>query len=249
MIRRFDRAAAVYESEARIQESVAGTLDEWLTGLSISRDMQRGLEIGCGSGLLTRRLLKKWPAASWIVSDIAPAMVRQCATSCRQLSASTVRFLVGDGEDAGCFPGTFDLIVANLAVQWFERPFDSVRSLAAKLNPGGWLVFSTLGNRTFETLRAQTGLSFYEYPPAEAWKSEVARWSRDFRVDGHLLSESATDLKSFIRELKRIGAATPPGRHSLTRSELRQALVRSASQDSDLAIEYEVLLIAANAAS
>jgi malonyl-CoA O-methyltransferase len=248
VIRRFERAAIGYESEARIQESVAGTLDEWLTGLSFSRDMQRGLEIGCGSGLLTRRLLRRWPSADWIVSDIAPAMVRQCASSFHGDAVGRTCFMAGDGEDPACFPGSYDLIVANLAVQWFEKPLDSVRGLAGKLDPGGWLVFSTLGDRSFETLRSRSGLSFYDYPSAADWEAELAGWSTSYAVDRHSFIESASDLRSFLREWKQLGASTPPGRRPVTRSELRQAILRSDSHASELLIEYEILFVAVKAA-
>ncbi|WP_154399134.1 methyltransferase domain-containing protein, partial [Bordetella pertussis] len=71
---RFDRAAARYETHAEVQRHAAEQLAERIAALPLPAE-PRILEIGCGTGLLTRALARRLGRADWTITDIAPAML------------------------------------------------------------------------------------------------------------------------------------------------------------------------------
>src|SRR3546814_9147356 len=74
----------------------------------------RILEIGCGTGLLTRDIRTQWLEAELTVTDLAPEMVERAARDPRLAGT----FFTMDGEWP-CFEGQwFDLIISSLAFQW-----------------------------------------------------------------------------------------------------------------------------------
>ena len=75
----FSAAVASYEAAAEAQDLAATGLAERVAGLILPPN-PRVLEVGCGTGLLTRRLLPK-VGGHWLITDIAPAMVDATRTA------------------------------------------------------------------------------------------------------------------------------------------------------------------------
>ena len=69
---RFGRAAARYEAHALAQPP--RRLAEDIARLDLP-PRPRILEIGCGTGLLTRELARRLGPADWTLTDISPAML------------------------------------------------------------------------------------------------------------------------------------------------------------------------------
>jgi SAM-dependent methyltransferase len=107
------------------------------------------LEIGCGTGQLTRELAGRGFNLTGI--DIGPEMV---AAARQNVADTTVRFQVASFEDFPD-PGPFDLIVSATAFHWVD-PNIGLAKAARLLRPGGWLALLTTGERYPEPI--QTGL-------------------------------------------------------------------------------------------
>jgi malonyl-CoA O-methyltransferase len=113
---------------------------------------ERILEIGCGTGYLTQLLAERYPSAAITAVDLAENMVQ--AARDRLGQTATIRFSIGDAETME-WDETFDLIVSNATVQWFDTPEYSFCTLTKHLLPGGWVLFSTFGPDTFLELHQQ----------------------------------------------------------------------------------------------
>ena len=74
---RFARRAATYEHHAGQQRAIARKLARYLPEL----ESPSVLEIGCGTGFLTRHLVARYPRGAITVTDIAPQMVAACEAS------------------------------------------------------------------------------------------------------------------------------------------------------------------------
>ena len=105
----------------------------------------RILELGCGTGFLTRALAGRIADARWTVSDIAPAMVARA----RAAVAIEADWRVIDGEAVDPALGRFDLIISGMAFQWFADLAAAVARLCTLLEPGGTLAFSTMAAGSF----------------------------------------------------------------------------------------------------
>ena len=107
------------------------------------------LEIGCGTGQLTRQLAGR--ALSLTAIDIGGAMV---AAARRNIADPAARFQVASFEDLAD-TGPFDLIVSATAFHWVD-PGVGLAKAARLLRPGGWLALLTTGESYPGPL--QTGL-------------------------------------------------------------------------------------------
>lgn len=139
----FGNKVASYNRHAFLQKETACKLCSLLPNSKPSKI----LEIGCGTGFLTEELQKKYPKSEILGIDISREMV----ASCRQkfTGYQNIDFQISDGE---FFKTTekFDLIVSNLAVQWFEDPVQGLQNLAQYLNDNGISFFTTIGQDSFK---------------------------------------------------------------------------------------------------
>jgi 2-polyprenyl-6-hydroxyphenyl methylase/3-demethylubiquinone-9 3-methyltransferase len=99
------------------------------------------LDVGCGAGLLTEPLARLGAAVTGI--DAAPELIEAARTHAGQ-SGLSIRYLAGD---VGTLDQRFDLVTALEVVEHVVDPGGFVRTLAARLAPGGLLIMST-PNRT-----------------------------------------------------------------------------------------------------
>lgn len=109
------------------------------------------LDVGCGTGLVTAQLLRKYRKAQVVAVERAPAMLRRAAKRAPWLR--TLHTLCAEPAALPLANAQFDVIFSNLALPWsleLEATFAEWRRL---LKPGGVLLFSTLGPDTLRELR------------------------------------------------------------------------------------------------
>jgi malonyl-CoA O-methyltransferase len=144
---RFSDAAQRYEQAAHVQKAAAARFDAWLAR-QIAAEPASIVEIGCGTGLLTRLLHRRYPRARLHATDLAPAMVAACRAGLAD--ASNLAFSVCDGRDARFDPAP-DWVVSAMCFQWFD-PLRDV--LAHHLASSGVLAFSIVLDGSFSAWRA-----------------------------------------------------------------------------------------------
>lgn len=222
--RRFAAAASSYDAYSTAQRHAAGRLAECLVTLNLP-PRPRVLEIGCGTGHLTRLLALHLPGATILATDIAPAMVSACRT---QLGGNArLSFAAMDGSRPAV-AGPFDLVCGNLVAQWFVDLPAALARLSALLVPGGTLLLSLPGSDTFREWRAAHvahGLSpGTRRLPSQA-ECHASLPPGDNRLVAEHWCERFRDGLAFLRALRAIGADTPaPGHVPLAPSQLRRVL-------------------------
>jgi malonyl-CoA O-methyltransferase len=142
----FSKAAKTYDTHALIQTFVAQKLASKIRSHE-NQSLGKVLEIGCGTGILSTHLATQ--ADLYILTDISFSLLEKAYQKNNQ---PHVFPLVTSG-DWPCFTASFDLIVSNLALHWFDEPKRALSRLVACLKPGGRLYLSTLGNNTFHEWR------------------------------------------------------------------------------------------------
>lgn len=209
--RAFDAAASRYEAHAGPQAHAAARLAARLSELSLP-EAPRILEIGCGTGFLTRHLASLDPRATILATDRSLAMLRVARANLA--GHGWISFAAMDGERLAA-GGGFDLITANLAWQWFLDPFEAVERCRALLNPGGWLAFSTLGEANFAEWRALCAVrglphGLRDYPSLAAWRS---RFPAPCLITEERHPTTHPSALAFLRALRAIGAQAPVSGH------------------------------------
>lgn len=240
MVRAFS-AADQYDRNARVQRRVADRLALDIAELDLPPS-PRVLEIGCGTGFLTEALTRAGIGGEWMVTDIAPAMLRRCRE--RLGEQSGIRYAELDGE----YPTLdreerFDLICSSLAAQWFDDLEVAMTRLLGHLAPGGHCIVTTLAAGTFtewHSAHLAEGLTpgTPQYPSmAELAAMRPLGLEGRHRIDHYV--EQHDNARDFLRSLKSIGAGTAHGEHHPLRSgELRR--VMDAFDRTGARITYEV---------
>jgi 2-polyprenyl-3-methyl-5-hydroxy-6-metoxy-1,4-benzoquinol methylase len=140
------------------------------------------LEIGCGTGQLTRQLAGRGFGLTAI--DIGASMVR---TAQRHVTEATVRFQACSFE-AFTADGPFDLIASATAFHWVD-PRVGLPKAARLLRPGGWLALLTTGERYAEPLQSRLHELWLRYNrSSQEWTSQPA-WLTGLR-DGDLFGDT-----------------------------------------------------------
>jgi malonyl-CoA O-methyltransferase len=232
----FAAAASTYDSAAEAQALAADLLARRVLAEPLPA-VPRVLEIGCGTGMLTRRL-RPALGGDWLVTDIAPAMVQAA-----RAAAPDARFQVMDGECPDV-AGPFDLVVSNLAAQWFADLPAALNRLSSLLAPGGRLVLSTLGKGSFSEWRqAHSALGLACGTPAYPSRARLAESlppGRKSRVVAEAFAVRYADGWAFLKALKAIGAGTPvAGHRPLSPGGLKRVL---SAMGAPAAVTYEVLI-------
>lgn len=204
----FDRAEG-YDGAATVQRLAAQHLANRLARSLGSAKPTRILEIGCGTGLLTRQLAQHWPEAQIVATDFAPHMLQRAS---RANSSPKTVFKLMDAANP-TVDGPFDVICGNLVMQWLEQPHMVLARLGGLLAPNGVLAVSALLDGTFAEWKsacAQEGVpaATPRYPKPEQIQEWVpwlysGLWERESCVQAF-----ATGL-DFVRHLKTTGAAVP----------------------------------------
>lgn len=234
--RRFGDASPGYERHAALQRLVVQGLARRIAeGWAVAP--RRILEIGCGTGLLTRALRALFPRALIVASDIAPSMLSACAAA---MPGDPLLLLVVTDGQAPSLTGGFDLVCSSLAMQWFERRGDACRTLAGLLAPGGRLHLATLlsGSLGFweaahRAEKLQAGIR--QHPTVAALTRETGiAWSEQTVAVAH------GDGMGFLRALRGIGAdLARPGARPLGPGELMRVL-RRFETDHGAVADYKV---------
>ena len=143
---RFCAAAQTYHDESGMQHKVAERL---ATSMLPSEHIDSILEVGCGTGLLTELLRKRFPEAVIHAIDIAGPMIEQARE--RIGECGQMHWHVADARQfrSGL---RFALTVSSSALHWMTPIPETVKRLSGMLLPGGYLVSALMVGGTCEEL-------------------------------------------------------------------------------------------------
>ncbi|MDO4319781.1 MAG: DUF452 family protein [Bacteroidales bacterium] len=186
MTARFARGHRTYEANAPVQAEVVERMTAMLVG-HVGRDMRDCtgtiLEVGSGSGSLSRRLAVLAPSARLRLWDISGDMPDGLKDDSR------VKFCRCDAELAIARVPACSLacIASASTVQWFNSPDRFLGHCARALAPGGILLLSTFTRGNLAEIAALTGNAL-SMPTPDQWTAmatryfdiiDVAAWERD----------------------------------------------------------------------
>ncbi|MCM3468965.1 MULTISPECIES: malonyl-ACP O-methyltransferase BioC [Brevibacillus] len=214
--KRFSAKAATYDQYAVVQQEMASILAKSI--FSGTRQVQSLLEIGSGTGGLTRLLRAQFPLCEYVALDIAPGMVKQARERFRE--DTRIRFELADVERWVWEERseTYDLAASSACFQWLQQPARTAAGLYKLLRPGGQLFFSTFGPGTFQELHRSFDSAYrlLDRPPERHGLSYLTpeQW-RDICLGAGFASVESErtrrtlyypDVRSFLQAVKAIGA-------------------------------------------
>lgn len=236
-----------YDEAAVVQRDMADRLDAALGAAAPELRVHRALEIGVGTGFLTRRLTERYPAAEWWFNDLSPA-----AFDWLPVGLPLCNTLPGDAE-ALDYPAGLDLLASASAVQWFEDLPAFLAKAHAVLRRGGVLAIASFARRNLWELAELTQAPL-RYPEPEELAAMAVR--AGFAATLHLESWEHTlhfpDIRELLDHLRRTGVnGAACGRTLSTPAQLRSFGERYAAAhptaDATLPLTYAPVMLIARA--
>ena len=187
---RFNKKLDSYDENARIQNKMAKKLIEYLP----KNDYGSVLELGCGTGMLTRYVSERINYENYLALDIVP----NCEKYIKQLNPE-IEFVAGDIEEfVKNSQQQYDLIVSNAALQWIENLPEFIKLLTERLNQSGILLFSTFGTENFREIYYVIGKTLPYYSVKE-FQTALTKFEPRIEEELHVMA-----FKTPIEVLKHI---------------------------------------------
>lgn len=146
----FNRVADTYEQADWLSKSVGETLLERLECLPIQP--QQILEVGAGTGRLTRALSLRYKKSNVYAVDLSEKSLNY-AHSHAPYWFSKQHFICANATQLPFPNDSVDLLVSNLMLLWCNDIQEVFDEFARVLTPAGTLLFSTLGPDSLKELR------------------------------------------------------------------------------------------------
>ena len=197
----FEKSFDSYDQNAIVQKVMAEKLIDEL--FKIKKDYINILELGSGTGLLTKELVKKINFQTYSANDI----VERSKFFINQIIPNST-FYCGNAQKIK--PSKkMDLIISNAMFQWFNDLEKISLYYKNILCPDGILAFSTFSKDNFKEIKDLTGLSL-EYKSL----SEIVQiFEKNFKI---LYSGEFTYKMNFLNPLELLAHMKNTGVNSLS---------------------------------
>ncbi len=236
----FNKAASQYDEHAFLQKEIAIRLDAKLDVISGASDVI--LDLGAGTGLLSKKLTKRFADSQLICLDFAQASLKNNPSK-NKLCANAYQLPLADNS--------VDIVISNLMMQWCPDLNQLFSECHRVLKNDGLILFSTFGPDTLKELKKSWSVvdegthvnTFTDMHDIGDQMLQNGFQSPVMEMETLTLTyQTVTDL---LRDLKVIGAQTVNARSkSLMGKEKFQLMIKmyeSYRTDEKLPATYEVI--------
>lgn len=238
--KRFARSLKTYAEHALVQKATAERLLFELSTIAGDK-FDRIFEIGCGSGIMTRQIMKIFEYEKFYLNDL----VDECAKLCS--GAVNTEFLGGDIENLPVLPDELDLIISNATFQWLDHFPRVLDKFAEILKSSGILAFSTFGPRNACEITGLTGKTL-NYLSAPELKNTVEKHFEIICCHENIRRIHFDHPMDVLRHLQKTGV-TAVSRQIWTKSDLQnfiQRYIEDNKTESGVSLTYHPIIIIAN---
>ena len=221
----FSKSVNSYDANAMFQLYSSNELIEFVKE-KIDFEPKKILEIGCGTGFLTEKILSLFPNAEITACDISEDMIFRCMEKMENISEdANIKYLVCDAQKD--LPNEeFDLIISGLTIQWFN-----LKLFLGQLKNSPRIIFSTLTNKTFQNLRGLfdnnriefTGPKLLSY---EKLNSICEEFATEIELKKIIYNEEYKNIIQMLKNIQLTGTGNATGKilsTSLLRNIIKKA--------------------------
>jgi len=214
--RHFERAANSYDGAAVLQREIAKRIGQRLD--YIKRQPKRVLDVGCGTGYITKDLLKRYPKADVIALDLAHSMARKSIEHGSWLRKP--KAVCADAELLPLKEDSIDFVISSLMLQWSNDLNKVFTGFHHVLAPNGLLLFSTFGPETLTEIR-QSWSEVDNRPHTsdfadmhEIGDALLQAGFQDPVTDMEMITMTYANVRQLMRDIKQIGASNTDSNRS-----------------------------------
>lgn len=207
----FSEAVQYYNEHAELQKNIAERLAKSLNPWRYSIPEGPIMEIGAGTGFLSKHLSEMFKDRELIISDLSDEMVQFCRNNFSDTGSVKCRTL--DAENEVWPDSTYSLITGNYVAQWFKHPAQTLSKIATSLKPGGLLLVSFPASESFSNWRqycVDLGLPFTgnELPDLERVVIDLSMGPLQVDYYEDDMVDMFDDIFNFFSHLKKTGTST-----------------------------------------
>ena len=215
--RAFDRAADSYDAYAKLQDEVGSRMLSRLDYINI--EPQSVIDIGCGTGRITKQLSQRYENSRVIAFDIAEGMLQKSkqlyAKGFKQFfdrDSKRIQHLCGDAESLPLIDNSLGFVFSNVTFQWCNNLDKALQDCYRVLAPGSLILFSSFGPDTLKELRnVWQEVDNYNHVNAfmdmhDVGDALVRSGFQSPVLDVEQFTLTYDTLKDLMKELKAIGA-------------------------------------------
>ena len=149
--KQFEKSMNDYDKNATVQDLMASKMVIELS--KISTNFETILELGSGTGLLTKRLSKNVKFTNFYANDL----IEKSKHYVQKVIPNSM-FFAGNALKIKT-PRKADLIISNAMFQWFDNLDKAIEILKLSLEKDGIIAFSTFTPSNFKEIKELTGLT------------------------------------------------------------------------------------------
>lgn len=205
----FERAVDSYDTAAVLQAEVARRLGQRLDYIKCQPNY--AIDIGSGTGYLSKDLLNRYPEANVIALDFAYNMARK---SEQQGDNQRKPYAVcADAEELPIKAQSIDLVVSNLMLHWSNDPGKVLAGFHFMLAPNGLLLFTTFGPDTLTEIRESwkevdnTPHTNDFFDMHEIGDALLSAGFIDPVTDREVITMTYANIRQLLLDLKQIGSS------------------------------------------
>ena len=209
----FDMASDTYENFASVQYQSAEKLCKKLLCHFPELNPYNILDLGTGTGFITKLLYRVFPTSRYTLNDISLAMLGKA----KEKFHNNVKFVCGDMEMLDF--GFHDLVVSNLALQWVNNLNKMLEKVCKNLKI---FAFTCLLKGSFQKLSdifQDLSLTppIYQYPSQEELEGFITSIGvKKFMFDVEEIPIEFSSALDLFKYFKYTGANTPNHEHSIS---------------------------------
>jgi malonyl-CoA O-methyltransferase len=229
----FNRGAKTYTKAAELQSEVALNLSRYFN----NKPAKTILEIGCGTGLLTQHLIKAFPEADLLLTDISPEMIEHCNYHIQKTSGLSYQCM--DAENPNKLL-TYDLIVSSMTMHWFTEFESGLHTIKKHLKKGGRILFAMLTKNSFQEWRHLCDQHHYPIATPHFPDSQtIQKQFPEFNWHVQKIKKTYPNAHAFLKTLKSLGATAARQDYVRLTTEKMRKLLRLAHHEIEMT--YEVV--------
>lgn len=208
----FSRIAKEYDAYAFLQKRIGQQLLSRICQEAV--DPEFILDIGMGTGWLTKRLSLLYPQSHIFGIDFAEGMVCFAARDKARYFLS-----IADAESLPFKTGSFELAISNLAYQWVNRLTLAFAEVRRVLKKDGRFYLTCFGKKTLVELKNSLSEALNQKPlkrifipnnslPSQEliYESLLELGFTNIKINSYIEKEFFDDIFALVEWLKKIGA-------------------------------------------
>ncbi|MDE6297489.1 MAG: DUF452 family protein, partial [Muribaculaceae bacterium] len=208
----FSNASETYDNEAKAQKIMAEKLVDFI-GESVYGNIDKILEIGCGTGLLTNDIISRFNPDRLDLLDISDV--------CPDTRGISSTFYKADAESwiAGC-KDRYDAILSSSTVQWFVNLPLFLKNASNVLKRGGFLAFSTFLTGNLHELDSLRPSPIHYHSQSEI-ETMLKKVFDEVRTESMEIKLSFDSPGALMKHLKKTGVTGSAPNRKLSMSQIR----------------------------